>query len=80
MAVLEPGLRELDLDVIAERLGVEIEGRHTALGDALVTAEIYLRLLPRLMDAGVTTLGEARDFAAKAGRLRGLQSSAGWNH
>lgn len=78
MAVLEPELRELDLDVIAERLGVDVEGRHTALGDAIVTAEIFVRLLPRLRDAGVSTLGEAQDFAARAERLRAPQKAAGW--
>jgi DNA polymerase-3 subunit epsilon len=38
---------------------VSVVGRHTALGDALVTAEIFLKLLPLLAGKGVSTLGEA---------------------
>ena len=40
-------------------------GRHTALGDALVTAEIWLRLVPMLAEQGVLTLGQAREAAQK---------------
>ena len=47
------------LDGIARRLGVEVSGRHTALGDALVTAEVFLRLMELLMARGVITLGNA---------------------
>ena len=49
---LEPGLPGYSLDALADWLGVEIRGRHTALGDTLVTAEVYQRLLPRLAAAG----------------------------
>ncbi len=44
MAALYPEMTDLSLDAIADRLGVEARGRHTALGDCLVTAEIFSRL------------------------------------
>lgn len=80
MAALEPGLRDLNLEEVAFRLGVAVEGRHTALGDALMTAEIFVRLLPRLEDAGIRTFGQARAFAERAGVLLARQRAAGWKH
>ncbi len=58
-AVVHPSQDDHTLESIAERLGVRIIGRHTALGDALLTGEIFLKLLPLLADHGVATLGEA---------------------
>lgn len=53
------------LDYVCERYGVEVFGRHTALGDALATAEVLVRMIPQLADKGVVTLGQARDAMAK---------------
>ena len=47
------------LDGIAQRLGVEVHGRHTALGDSLVTAQILVQLIDLLQAHGINTLGEA---------------------
>ena len=57
-------------DVISERLGEVVEGRHTSLGDARTTAEILVRLLPMLTERGVVTLADAKAFCDKMLLLR----------
>ncbi len=63
--LVHPNQASHKLEDIAERLGITIIGRHTALGDAIVTAEVLLRLLPLLAEMGIHTLGQARDAAEK---------------
>ena len=58
-AVVHPSHSNHDLEAIAQRLGVRILGRHTAVGDALATAELFLKLLPLLAHNGIYTLKEA---------------------
>jgi DNA polymerase-3 subunit epsilon len=58
-AVVHPSVDNHHLDMIAERVGVRVIGRHTALGDALLTADVFLRLLPLLAERGIVTLGQA---------------------
>jgi len=64
-AAVHPNQESHRLEAIAERFGVTVLGRHTALGDALVTAEILIKLIPLLRDMGITTLGQARAAAQK---------------
>ena len=55
---LFPNWDGYNLEEIAARFEVRVVGRHTSLGDALATAEIFLRLLVVLEQRGVKTLGE----------------------
>lgn len=70
--VVHPSQDSHRLEAIAERLGVCVVGRHTALGDAMVTAEVFRRLLPLLADLGIHTLAQAIQAAQRtsASRLR----------
>jgi DNA polymerase-3 subunit epsilon len=59
-AVLHPADGEShSLDSLARRYGIPVLGRHTALGDALVTAEILVRMIHQLCVAGIETYGAA---------------------
>ncbi|HEY5853742.1 MAG TPA: exonuclease domain-containing protein [Aldersonia sp.] len=58
-AVVHPEHEAHSLEAIAGRLGVDVLGRHTALGDALVTGEVFVRLVALLRGIGVHTLDEA---------------------
>ena len=69
-AVVFPNQESHRLEVIAERLGVSVLGRHTAMGDAIVTAEIFLKMLPLLADRGIRTLGQASEACEKTYHAR----------
>lgn len=62
-AVVHPNQEDHSLEAIAQRLGVNIIGRHTALGDAMVTGEVFLKLIALLAEQGIYTLKEAREAA-----------------
>lgn len=77
-AALDPARGEQDLDALAAQLGVAIHDRHRALGDALVTAAVFVRLIPPLAAAGVRTLADAEAFANTQTRIRARQVAEGW--
>jgi len=58
-AVVHPAHADHNLEAIAQRLGVRILGRHTAMGDALVTGDLFLKLLPLLAEKGIYRLKDA---------------------
>ena len=69
-AVLHPNQESHRLEAIAARLGVSVLGRHTALGDAMVTGEIFLKMLPLLAAMGIHTLRQAREASEKTYHAR----------
>jgi DNA polymerase-3 subunit epsilon len=77
-AALEPQLQDLNLEVLARTYGIAGGGRHTALGDALLTAELYLHLLALMQARGDRTFADAQARAATARRVIRQQEAAGW--
>ena len=65
-SIVHPNLEGHSLDAIAERFNIAIIGRHTALGDALVTAEVLLKLIPLLEAQGIMTLDDALRASIKS--------------
>jgi DNA polymerase-3 subunit epsilon len=64
-AVAHPAHTDHSLSAIAERLGVTVVNRHTALGDATTTGGIFLKLISILASNGVTTFLQARQASQK---------------
>jgi DNA polymerase III subunit epsilon len=69
-AAVHPNLQDHRLEAIAERLGVRVIGRHTALGDALLTGEILLKLIPLLAESGIDTFKQAREASQRTYHAR----------
>lgn len=61
------------LDAITSRLGIEISGRHTAAGDAIATAAVFLKMLDLLEGRGIRTLSDALRISETAVEVRKMQ-------
>ena len=65
-SVIHPNQDTHSLEGLAERLNVTIVGRHTALGDAIVTGEVLLKLIPLLEAHEIYTLADALAASAQS--------------
>jgi DNA polymerase-3 subunit epsilon len=61
------------LDALAERLGVPIHDRHSALGDAMATAAIFLSFVDMLREREILTLDDAIHRSNMLVELRGRE-------
>lgn len=50
--------KNLSLDYLLDLYGIEPVSRHTALGDAFLTAELFIRFMTALKELQVNTLGD----------------------
>ena len=77
--IVAPNLPNYSLDTIADWLGVEIHDRHSALGDAIATANIFLDLIPLLRERGIRTLAEAERACLQFTNISATEVSQGWH-
>ncbi len=73
-----PNLPGHSLEHLAALLGVEVADRHTALGDARVTAAILIALVPKLRARNIRTLAEAEAACAQLTDMFEEHYRAGW--
>lgn len=77
-AMVVPTLQDPSLDRLAAWFDIEIQGRHSALGDAEAAGRIFLRMVPLLAQRGIGTLAEAeRASLRRVSQLRQI-SEANW--
>lgn len=76
--VVEPRLSGYTLEHLASWLNVVIADRHTAVGDAILTARIFLALLPKLREGHIRTLAEAEKACLALTSVLDEQHRAGW--
>jgi len=69
-SMLEGDEEDHSLDALCQRYGIPISGRHTALGDALATAELLRQLIHRLEAQGIHSFGEVMKASNMAAQLR----------
>jgi DNA polymerase-3 subunit epsilon len=58
-ALLHPNQPSHQLELIAARFGIAVDERHSALADAITTAQVFLHLLPLLAERGIVSLEQA---------------------
>jgi DNA polymerase-3 subunit epsilon len=63
--VLHPTTAVRTFEEMAARFGVPVIGRHTALGDAMMTGEVFAKMIPLLAALGIVTLKDAREASQR---------------
>lgn len=70
LALLVAPEADPSLDGLAQRLAVTVTDRHTALGDAMATAEVLIHMIDLLEAKGIRTLAEVMAASNMAAEMR----------
>ncbi len=65
---LAPGLPNYRLHTVADALGAPVAACHRALADAQAAGHVFVTLVGRLQEQGITRLGEVRAYANPSSR------------
>lgn len=76
--IVKPALSGFSIEHLAAWLSVTVKGRHSALGDAETTAEIFERLVPHLREGGIRTFAEAEAAVRQMTEAYAARHQAGW--
>ncbi len=77
--IFEPNLPTESLDVTAAWLGIDVVGRHRALADATLTAQIFTALRPKLHERDIRTLAQAERASRARTTQRESEIKNGWH-
>lgn len=73
-----PSLPDLSLETVASWLDVEAVDRHRALGDAILTAQVFAALVPKLRERGIMTVAQAERASHNDQARLEEEAKAGW--
>lgn len=76
--ICEPELPSYALEDLAAWLGTEVTDRHSALGDAVTCAQVFLAMLPKLRERNIRTLAEAERATQALSHVLDQHRRAGW--
>ena len=76
--IAAPELAGYALEKLADWLGIEVVGRHSALGDAVMTAKVFLALVPKLREHDIRTVVEAERACLALSAMLDDQVRMGW--
>jgi CBS domain-containing protein len=76
--VVAPNLQGFTLEHLSSWLGIAVEDRHSALGDAELTGKIFLALIPKLRDHRIRTLAEAEQACYALTNVLEDEQAAAW--
>jgi CBS domain-containing protein len=76
--IIEPHLPGYSLESLAAWLGLEVADRHSARGDAIACAHVFLAMLPKLREGGIRTFGDAERVCRALTDVLDEHHRAGW--
>ncbi|MCY4219260.1 MAG: DUF294 nucleotidyltransferase-like domain-containing protein [Gammaproteobacteria bacterium] len=76
--ILSPNLPNFSLETLASWQKIQVHDRHDALADAVMTAKVFLALVPLLREKGIRTLAELENACRKIDNRSVDEIKSGW--